>query len=71
MVVGVYIEGPIRKGIKKSSRAFIDLCNETAWSLIDEKGKILLHKEIHLKALHPGIIDPIMRNANRKLEELV
>jgi len=70
-IVGVYVEGPIRKGQKKSGRAFIDLCNDTAWSLVNEKGKILLHEEIQLKALHPGVIEPITRSANHKLRELV
>jgi hypothetical protein len=85
-IVGVYVEGPIYKGQKKSGRVFIDLCNDTVWSLINKKGgflydsawgltneegKILLHKKMRLIALHPGVIEPIIRSANHKLRELV
>ena len=71
LIIGVYAEGPIRKGIKKTGRVFIDLCNDKAWTLINQKGKILLHEEIQLKALHPGVIEPITRNANHQLKKLV
>lgn len=71
IILGVFVEGPIHKGIKKTGRAFIDLCNDTAWSLVDRDGDILLHKEIGLKAIHSGVVGPLIKKFKRKLEELV
>lgn len=67
--IGIYLQGPIYKNFRRG-RAFIELSTDRAWTLTDSKrGLIFLDREFETKALHPGILDPIMRKVSHQLEE--
>lgn len=66
-IIGVYVEGPIKKGLTKRGRVFITLHELTAFNIIDKNGKFILDKEVGMKALHPGVVDPIIRSVLAEL----
>jgi hypothetical protein len=66
LTMGIYASGPIFKGFHHGE-IFIDLGTERVWKV--EKKKLGI--EINRFAIHPGVLDPIMRNAIRRLEEYI
>jgi len=66
LTLGIYASGPIFKGFHRGE-IFIDLSTERVWKVKKKK----LGIEIDKLAIHPGVFDPIMRNAIRRLEEYI